>query len=258
MLPKSGMLKNYLSESSGMADVASLAVAPEEVTALRSIATYHLDAEGGNVDEPVKLSCADLAARLDVSTQTASRRLQRLEEIGLIVREPERDGQWVTVTDDGIRIMRSEYETYRRLFEDTPVVELIGNVTGGMGEGRHYITLDGYMEQFITKLGYEPYPGTLNLELTEQSIRRRPGLEATHSVFIEGWADEQRTYGPATCYPAIVEGSRGQSVEQAHVIEPVRTHHDDSQLEIIAPVRLRDELDLTDGDRLTVIAGDLL
>lgn len=247
-----------LGERRDMAEVASLAVSPDEVTALRSIAALRQDAHGGRFDEPVKLSCADLAGRLGVSTQTASRRLQRLEEIGLITRETERDGQWVTVTEDGIRIMRSEYEAYRQLFEDTPAVELIGHVTGGMGEGRHYITLAGYMEQFRSRLGYEPFPGTLNLDLTEQSVRRRPGLEATSSIHIDGWEDEQRTYGPATCYPAIVEGDRGQTVEHAHVIEPVRTHHDESNLEVITPIKLRDVLDLDDGDRLTVIAGEML
>ncbi len=252
------MLMAGLIEFLIMANVASLAVAPDEVAALRSLATHHIDGEGGRIDEATKLSCADLATRLDVSTQTASRRLQRLEEIGVITRKPERDGQWVTITEDGIRILRSEYEAYRRIFDEPTVVELIGHVTGGMGEGRHYITLGGYMEQFVTKLGYEPFPGTLNLELTEQSIRRRPGLESTHAIHIEGWADEQRTYGPATCYPAVIEGDHGATVESVHVIEPVRTHHDESNLEVIAPVKLRDELTLTDGDRLTVIAGEML
>jgi riboflavin kinase len=40
--------------------------------------------------------------------------------------------------------------------------------------------------------------------------------------------------------------------EQAHVITPERTHHGDDHLEVIAPVRLRDDLELEDGDEVTV------
>lgn len=240
-----------------MAKSASLAVASDEVRALRAIATLHLDADGHPVEKPIKLSCSALADHLGSSSQTASRRLQRLEEIGLITRETVGDGQWVTITEDGMHTMRDEYETYRQIFEGAPMVELVGHVTGGMGEGRHYISLDGYMQQFRERLGYEPFPGTLNLELTDHSVRRRPGLTRATSIRIDGWSDDDRTYGPATCYPAVVEGDRGSTVEDAHVIEPERTHHDETNLEVIAPIKLRDTLGLDDGDRLTIKTGDL-
>jgi riboflavin kinase len=40
------------------------------------------------------------------------------------------------------------------------------------------------------------------------------------------------------------------------VIAPERTHHDEDQLEVIAPVKLRDVLGLADGDHLTVHVHD--
>jgi riboflavin kinase len=121
-----------------------------------------------------------------------------------------------------------------------------------MGEGRHYISLSGYMRQFESKLGYEPFLGTLNLELDPDSIRERGRLTALEPVTIEGWADEERTYGPAYCYPATVENEAGESQEACHVITPERTHHGDDQLEVIAPVKLRETLDLDDGSTLAV------
>ncbi|MEF8853384.1 MAG: DUF120 domain-containing protein, partial [Haloarculaceae archaeon] len=66
------------------------------------------------------------------------------------------------------------------------------------------------------------------------------------------WEDEERTYGPAYCYPATVENEAGEEYEVAHVITPERTHHGDDKLEVIAPAKLRDELDLDDGSLLTV------
>ncbi|WP_276273134.1 CTP-dependent riboflavin kinase [Haloarcula litorea] len=215
------------------------------------LATLKLLALDGALDGATRVSCAALAERLDASNQTASRRLQRLEDAGLLDRDIVSDGQDVTVTDAGERRLQSEYADYRRIFETDASVHLNGVVTSGMGEGRHYITLPGYMEQFIDKLGYEPFAGTLNLELTEDSVRRRARLGAVEPVTIEGWEDDERTYGPAYCYPASVESGDGE-YEPAHVIAPERTHHGEEQLEVIAPEKLRDVLGLADGDEVIV------
>ena len=205
----------------------------------------------GTLDGEQKLSCAGLADRLDASTQTASRRLQGLEEGGYISRDVVSDGQWISITDDGKRRLRTEYEAYRRIFEGEDAVELQGAVTGGMGEGGHYITLSGYMRQFRTKLGYEPFPGTLNVDLTPDSVRSRTRLDAFEPIVIEGWESEDRTYGPAYCYPASVT-TNGERYEGAHVIAPERTHHDDDHLELIASEKLRDVLELDDGTEVTI------
>jgi len=233
-------------ETPSMSDgIARPAVDHDELAALKV-----LGLEGARVRE-VKLSCADLADRLDASTQTASRRLQALDDRGFVEREHVSDGQWVAVTDRGERTLQREYEDYRRIFEDSASLALAGTVTSGMGEGRHYISLDGYMAQFRERLGYEPFPGTLNVDLADPARRERSAMEAFDAVPIDGWEDDDRTYGPAACYPATVEAGDDTS-EEAHVIVPVRTHHDEDQLEVIAPVKLRDALELDDGDEVTV------
>ncbi|NHN41872.1 CTP-dependent riboflavin kinase [Halorubellus sp. JP-L1] len=216
------------------------------------VAVAKLLAMDGALAGEVKTSCSALADRLDASTQTASRRLQRLETAGWVARETVSDGQWVAVTDAGERGLRSEYEDYRSVFESRQRVDLEGRVTSGMGEGRHYVTLSGYMAQFVERLDYEPFPGTLNVDLTDASVRRRSALDAMDPVPIDGWEDDDRTYGPAVCYPATVETVDGDRYEDAHTIAPERTHHDDDQLELIAPDKLRDALELDDDDHVTV------
>ncbi|MFC6826804.1 DUF120 domain-containing protein [Halopelagius fulvigenes] len=230
-----------------MSESAVAAVGYDELAALKFVAL-----EGGR-SGPVKVSCSGLASRLDASGQTASRRLQRLEDAGYVERDVVADGQWVSVTDEGEAALRREYADYRRIFEtdESETVELGGTVTGGMGEGKHYISLPGYMEQFEDRLGYEPFPGTLNVRLDDDSVRTRAGMASLSAVPIDGWEDEERTFGPATCYAATVETDE-DAYEEAHIIVPERTHHDESQLEIIAPEKLRDELDLSDGDAVTV------
>ncbi|WP_073306781.1 DUF120 domain-containing protein [Halobaculum gomorrense] len=224
-------------------------VGHDEVVALKTVALY------GGLREPVKVSCSTLGERLDASSQTASRRLQRLESAGLLDRDVVGDGQWVTVTDAGERRLRAEYADYRRLFEGEAGLSLSGTVTSGMGEGRHYIQLSGYHEQFVERLGYEPFPGTLNVELSEAAVRARAGLDSVEGVPIDGWEDEERTFGPATCYAAEVRVD-GESFAPVHVIVPERTHHDEDQLELIAPARLRDELGLDDDDEVRVYVTD--
>ncbi|GAB3414944.1 DUF120 domain-containing protein [Haloparvum alkalitolerans] len=231
-------------------------VGPDELAALKHVAL----ADGLT---ETKVSCAALGDRLDASTQTASRRLQRLEAADLIEREVVGDGQWVRVTEAGEAALRSEYADYRRIFETETALTLSGVVTSGMGEGRHYITLDGYMRQFRERLGYEPFPGTLNVDLDEASVRRRAELGGIDAVPVDAWEGDDRTYGAATCFAATVvaggatdgdgtDEEGGRSYEGAHVIVPDRTHHDESQIEVIAPDRLRDELDLDDREPVDV------
>jgi riboflavin kinase len=221
----------------------SVAVGATELAALKRVA---LD---GALGGSVKVSCAGLGDALDASTQTASRRLQRLEDAGLLDRDVVSDGQWVEVTAAGERELRREYEEYHRLFESPSSLRLVGHVTSGMGEGRHYISLSGYMAQFAERLGYEPFAGTLNVELTEGSVRVRPRMSALDAVPIDGWEDDERTFGPATCYAATLVAD-DERYDPVHIIVPERTHHDESQLEVIAPVKLRDELGLDDGDEV--------
>jgi riboflavin kinase len=234
------------------------AVGYDELAALKFVAL-----EGG-LAGPTKVSCAGLAERLDASTQTASRRLQALEGTGLLARDVVSDGQWVSVTDAGESALRGEYADYRRVFESRARIPLTGRVTGGMGEGRHYISLPGYMRQFRERLGYEPFAGTLNVDLDAESVRLRAGLSAVDAVPIDGWEDDERTFGPASCYAARLsvpadadpDADAATTYEGAHAIVPDRTHHDESQLEVIAPDRLRDALALDDDDRIRVEVVD--
>lgn len=203
------------------------------------------------LDGQSKLKTNELAARLDVSSQTVSRRLQSLEDSGHLDRDIEDDQQQVSITKTGKRHLRTEYEDYREIFGATDEVTLLGAVTSGMGEGRHYISLSGYMRQFREKLGYEPFPGTLNVDLDEASIRKRHRLSDINPITIEGWSDDERTYGPVYCYKAVLEADH-KRYEQAHVVGPERTHHGDKNVEIVAPDELREEFELDDGDELRI------
>jgi riboflavin kinase len=124
-----------------------------------------------------------------------------------------------------------------------------GEVTSGLGKGREFVTLDGYVDQFLEKLGYEPYPGTLNVELESELTCAFDELD---SIRIGGWEDGDRSFGSVDCYPANIVRDRNGSGVPLHVLVPDRTDHDASTIEIIAPVNLRDEFDLSDGTSIEV------
>ena len=124
---------------------------------------------------------------------------------------------------------------------------LRGKVFTGFGEGAYYVSLPGYRRQFVERLGFEPYPGTLNLRLDRESLRLRRKLELMEGIVIDGFTHGGRRYGAVKCFRARVEGRvRGAVL----LIE--RTHYGPDVLEVIAPVNLREALGLRDGDWVSV------
>jgi len=190
----------------------------------------------------VSLSSTKLGSTIGMSSQTAARRLIGLEKQGYITRVVTNEGQEVIITDRGVSKLRSEFLDYKKIFENGHRLSFKGRVTTGLGEGQYYISLDGYRKQFMEKLGFEPYPGTLNLKLKEPF--HQPEASA---ISIVGFKDASRTFGGGKCYPVTIDGIKGA------IIRPDRSSYPLNLMEIIAPVNLRKTLGLKDGDEVEVI-----
>ena len=207
-------------------------------------------AEMGAHRRTAKISTGYLAQKLDLSQQTASRYLIELDKLGWVTRTMTPDGCLVRITSAGIKELNKLYTTLRFLMETPypPSITLEGTVFNGLGEGAYYISKEPYRKQFIEKLGFDPYPGTLNLKLTtEYDIKTRNELESYPAVEIEGFKSEDRTFGPVKCYPVIVDNK-----VKGALISALRSHYDASVLEIIAPVQMRKHLALKDGHKVKV------
>lgn len=207
-------------------------------------------AEMGAHRRLAKISTEYLAGKLGVSQQTASRYLIELDNKGWIKRTMTPEGCLIKIADAGIKELKKLYSSLRFLMEATypPSITLEGTVFTGLGEGAYYISIDGYRKQFIEKLGFDPYPGTLNLKLTtDYDNKTREELEAYPSIELEGFKNENRTYGPVKCYPAIIENK-----VKGAVVLALRSHYDASVIEVIAPVFLRKHFKLKDGHKVKV------
>jgi riboflavin kinase len=207
-------------------------------------------AEMGAHRRTAKISTEYLAGKMGASQQTASRYLIELDNRGLIKRDITPEGCLIKITDAGVKELKKLYSTLRFLIEATypPSITLEGTVFTGLGEGAYYISKDPYKRQFIEKLGFDPYPGTLNLKLTtEYDIKTRSELEAYPAIEVEGFRSEDRTFGPVRCYPVIIENK-----VKGALITALRSHYDSSVVEIVAPVFLRKHLNLKDGHKVKV------
>jgi riboflavin kinase len=195
----------------------------------------------GATREYISLSSSTLASAIGSSAQTAARRLSSLADEGYITRIVTSEGQRVKVTDKGILRLRAEYVDYQKVFEGMNFNKIRGKVTTGLGEGQYYISVGGYRNQFNQRLGFDPYPGTLNLKLIEPFAQTAAG-----SIRIEGFRNENRTFGECMCYPVKINGIRGA------IVRPERSSYPANLVEIIAPVNLRKTLCLSDGDEVEV------
>ena len=216
-------------------------IGPEDLECLKKIALR------GGLAGPVFLNSQSLGTELGISPQTASRRLKSLEQQSLIRRTLIADGQQVMVSEEGESALRHEYCDYYRLFGGKEKnFQIQGVIESGLGEGAYYMSLRQYMQQFEKILGFTPYPGTLNLRLSPVAVERRKRLTIADWYQVEGFESEGRTFGKVRCLPCMIREV------PCGIIVPGRSHYPEALVEIIAPVGLRRELNLKDGDELVI------
>lgn len=214
-------------------------VQPEQKELLKQIAKL------GGLHDYVTTTSGELAEGLGVSQQTASRKILDLLDEGLISRQMGTRRQRIRLSPEGVDVLRNEYSTYKAIFSAGEYLTIHGQVLSGLGEGEYYISRPGYRKEFNRIFGFDPYPGTLNVEVEPMDREKLEELEGTPGILIEGFESEGRTFGGVKCFFATVGGV------EAGAILPIRSHHA-HVLEMVSPHRLRDKLDLDEGQRVEI------
>jgi len=197
----------------------------------------------------VEITTKELGKSIGRSQQAASKHLLDLENDGYLHRVRKGQGFRVKVTDKGYEQMSELFLAVKTALDSAPNhLEFQGIAISGMGEGAYYMSMDGYKNQFVKKLGYTPFPGTLNIKLEDRVyVDAKKELDRYPGVFIDGFSDGKRTYGWAKCYNAIINDKVSGALL---IIE--RTHHGDSVIEVIAPVKIKDIVKIKDGDKVNI------
>ena len=127
-------------------------------------------------------------------------------------------------------------------------LSITGTITSGMGEGAYYMSMKGYTKQFKSKLGYIPFPGTLNVRLDKKIHQEAmKQFETLDGVKIKTFSDGKRTYGWVKCFHATLNNSI-----KCELIRLERTHHDSSVIELISKNNLRKTARLKTGSKVTL------
>jgi riboflavin kinase, archaea type len=123
-----------------------------------------------------------------------------------------------------------------------PKIVFSGKVFSGSGNGKKFVCLPWVIRQIKEKLGFSPYPGTLNLHLNKENAKKKILLETIYGIIIE----PQVGYCPGALFKARIE-----SLECA-VVSPKVPNYPSDVIEIISPVYLREHLNLTEGSLVTI------
>jgi riboflavin kinase len=96
--------------------------------------------------------------------------------------------------------------------------------------------------QIVSKLGFVPYAGTLNLRLNTENTQKRGQIEQTSGISVI----PETGFLPGTLYKATLKGIN------CAVIIPKVPNYPKNVIEIIAPTYIRGQLKLEDGKEVTI------
>ncbi|MBT5201038.1 MAG: CTP-dependent riboflavin kinase [Thaumarchaeota archaeon] len=197
----------------------------------------------------VTITTSSLGKNIKKSQQAASKHLLELEQNQFIERIISGRNISVKITSKGFSEMVKLSTILQKSLNSFPShVEIKGILTSGMGEGAYYMGLKGYTKQFKSKIGYIPFPGTLNLRIDkkihQEAIKQFVSL---NGIMIKSFSDGKRTYGWVKCFPAKLNNS-----VDCNLILLERTHHDNSVVELISKTSIRKSAKLKDGAKVTI------
>ena len=118
-----------------------------------------------------------------------------------------------------------------------------GTITSGLGKGAVFLSIGCYKEKIKEKIGFEPYPGTLNLQINKGKSEL---LNNTVPIKIESFKKDGKTYGGASCFKIKVNNIN------AAIIVPDLTEHEENMVEVVAPFNLKSKLKVKDGDKVKI------
>ncbi|MCX8194929.1 MAG: CTP-dependent riboflavin kinase [Candidatus Micrarchaeota archaeon] len=191
--------------------------------------------------EPKHITTSEVAEGVGVSQQTASRRLIALAKSG----EIDRSGGKVFLTQKAVESARKCVKEMVQALEGT-ALSFSGTVVTGIGEGAYYLSQREYLSQIAKKLGFKPFPGTLNVSIADEDIEKRLLLRQRPPIEIRGFKKGKRSFGKIDIYRCAISGV------PCAIVFPERSVHGLKVLEVISAFNLREKLGLQDGSLVLV------
>ena len=123
-------------------------------------------------------------------------------------------------------------------------LSLRGTVQAGKAEGSEFLRLTWVRKQIASKLGFTPFPGTLNIKLNEDDVANlKKILKEAQPIEIVPEAHFCR----GKCYKTSINDEFACAI-----LIPEVPNYPDNLIEIVSPDNLRKKLRLADGDTVEV------
>ena len=119
-----------------------------------------------------------------------------------------------------------------------------GKITSGLNKASEFMKKDIYKQQYIKKLGYTPYYGTLNISLEDDVHLDINGKFKKDLKIINGNCE----YGDVYFLNAKITNPRNNITKTGDILFPTKTVHSFNTLEFVSDEKLRDKLLLNDED----------
>ena len=118
-------------------------------------------------------------------------------------------------------------------------MKIDGEVTTGLGKAAYFLSQEFYTKEFKKNLGFIPFPGTLNVVVSDDYLDEINEIKNNCKNLIK----------PDEGFGAVkyIEAKLNDKIDGA-IVFPAKTTHEENYLEFIAETKLRDELMLNDGD----------
>ena len=117
---------------------------------------------------------------------------------------------------------------------------ITGKIISGAGEGAYFTQIDWVQQQCDEKLGFKPYPGTLNLEISEEYFSIVEYLAQKIGI-------ELISPDPNFCNAKVFPVSLGDIIGAIVLPEEKVRVHPRNIIEIIAPLNIKASLNVQDG-----------
>ena len=197
----------------------------------------------------VQLTSSSLGRSIQKSQQAASKYLVELESGGFIERFMKGRKVFVRITNKGYAELVKLHSLLGSSLGTLPSsIELKGKIISGMGEGAYYMSLKGYTKQFKSKIGYVPFPGTLNVKLYQKEhVEAIQQLDDLDGQKINSFSDGKRTFGWVKCFTATLNRTIN-----CQLIRLERTHYDNSIIELISKNNICKTADLKIGSQISI------
>ena len=207
---------------------------------MRRLKLMLLLAKKGAIGEKKRMTVRGLAEELGASPQTVLRLLDELEEEGLIHKVITGRKTYLEISENGLKFLE---ELCDKVYDAIYRGIIIGEVISGIGEGAYYVK--HYAPLIEEYLGFTPYPGTLNVSVIFPKTIF-DALCGAKPITIPGFVREGRTFGDVKAYRVHINGIEGA------IVIPSRTIHPPKIAEVVAPICLREALNLRDGSKITL------